>query len=83
MSVHTYVNFDGNCREALDFYRQVFGRTYFHGKMVKGSSAIGEISYISLSNAHAKIYLRTEFRFICLDKKKGRRKRFDRENEPK
>jgi len=25
MSVHAYVNFDGNCREALDFYRQVFG----------------------------------------------------------
>ncbi len=25
MSVHAYINFDGNCSEAVDFYRQVFG----------------------------------------------------------
>ncbi len=24
MSFHVYVNFDGNCREAVEFYRQVF-----------------------------------------------------------
>ncbi len=25
MSVHAYINFDGNCSEAVEFYRQVFG----------------------------------------------------------
>jgi PhnB protein len=25
MSVYAYINFDGNCREAVEFYRQVFG----------------------------------------------------------
>lgn len=25
MSVQTYINFQGNCREALNFYKQVFG----------------------------------------------------------
>ena len=25
MSVHAYINFNGNCREAVEFYRQVFG----------------------------------------------------------
>lgn len=24
MSVHTYINFQGNCREALNFYRHIF-----------------------------------------------------------
>ncbi len=25
MSVHAYINFNGNCLEAVEFYRQVFG----------------------------------------------------------
>ena len=25
MSISTYINFDGNCREAFEFYRSVFG----------------------------------------------------------
>lgn len=25
MAVNAYINFDGNCREAVDFYTQVFG----------------------------------------------------------
>jgi len=25
MSVYAYINFDGNCSEAIEFYRQVFG----------------------------------------------------------
>ncbi len=37
MSVHAYVNFDGNCREALDFYRQVFG-TEAHKIMTFGDA---------------------------------------------
>ena len=28
MSVLTYLNFNGNCREVLEFYRFVFGREY-------------------------------------------------------
>lgn len=33
MTLHPYLNFDGNCREAFDFYRNVFGGEFDGGIM--------------------------------------------------
>ena len=30
MTLSIYLNFDGNCRDAFDFYRSVFGGDYIH-----------------------------------------------------
>ncbi|MDE0080415.1 MAG: hypothetical protein OXO50_23045, partial [Caldilineaceae bacterium] len=30
MTLSIYLNFDGNCRDAFDFYRSVFGGDFIH-----------------------------------------------------
>jgi PhnB protein len=51
MSVHAYVNFDGNCLEAVEFYRQVFG-SEAHDMMTFGDAPLDPESPIPEEYKH-------------------------------
>ena len=49
-SVNTYVNFDGNCAQAFDFYKSVFGGSFLTKMAFGDAPGMGAVSMAGITS---------------------------------